>query len=65
MEMDGVAGAGIYCEHFANYLSLGTSKNAFDGEVEAIKVAVDHLMLAPLSQSRGRLSSSLILRLQF
>ena len=38
--MDGVAEAGIYCEHFANYLSLGTSKSAFDREVEAIKVAL-------------------------
>ena len=47
MEMDGVAGAGIYCEHFANYLSLGTSNNAFDGEIEAIKVAVDHLDACP------------------
>ena len=36
IEVDRVAGGGIYCEHLAHYLSLGTSKSAFDGEVESI-----------------------------
>ncbi|XP_015915700.2 uncharacterized protein [Parasteatoda tepidariorum] len=47
LEMDGVAGAGIFCEHFSHYLSLGTAKTAFDGEVEAIKVALTHLNTHP------------------
>ncbi|XP_015911532.2 uncharacterized protein [Parasteatoda tepidariorum] len=47
LEMDGVAGAGILCEHFSRYLSLGTAKTAFDGEVEAIKVALTHLNARP------------------
>ncbi|GFT88278.1 NRF domain-containing protein [Nephila pilipes] len=38
LEMNGVTGAGVYCEHFYHYLSLGTAKSAFDGEVKAIKV---------------------------
>ena len=52
IEMDGVAAAGIYCEHFAHYLSLETSKNAFHCEVEAIKIALVHLDSCPLSQSK-------------
>nr|XP_015922439.1 uncharacterized protein LOC107451003 [Parasteatoda tepidariorum] len=40
LEIDGVAGAGIYSEYFSHCLSLGTAKTAFDGEVEAIKVAL-------------------------
>ena len=47
IEMDGVARASIYCEHFAHYLSLGTSKRAFDGEVEAIKVVLEDLDTCP------------------
>ena len=47
IEKDGVAGAGIYCKHFAHYLSLGTYKSAFDGEVEAIKIALEHLDACP------------------
>ncbi|GFU32705.1 hypothetical protein NPIL_686011 [Nephila pilipes] len=38
--MSGVASAGVYCEHFSHYLSLGTAKSTFDGEVKAIKVAL-------------------------
>ncbi|XP_015926598.1 uncharacterized protein [Parasteatoda tepidariorum] len=47
LEMDGVTGAGIFCEHFSHYLLLGTAKTAFDGEVEAIKVASTHLNARP------------------
>ncbi|XP_015920769.2 uncharacterized protein [Parasteatoda tepidariorum] len=47
LEMDNIAGAGIYCEHFSHYLLLGTAKTAFDGEVEAIKVALTHLNARP------------------
>nr|XP_015919702.1 uncharacterized protein LOC107448864 [Parasteatoda tepidariorum] len=47
LEMDGVAGAGIYWEHFSHYLSLGTAKTAFDGEVEATKVVLTHLNARP------------------
>ena len=43
IEMDIVAIAGIYCEHFAHYFSLGTFKNAFDSDVDTIKVALAHL----------------------
>ncbi|GFU25028.1 RNase H domain-containing protein [Nephila pilipes] len=43
LEINGVAGAGVYCEHFSHYLLLETAKYAFDGEVEAIKVALTHL----------------------
>ncbi|XP_071041923.1 uncharacterized protein [Parasteatoda tepidariorum] len=47
LEIDDVAGAGIYCEHFSHYLSLGTAKTASDDEVEAIKVALTHLNARP------------------
>ena len=43
IEMDGVAGTGIYCELFAYYRSLGTSKSAFCSEIEPIKMALEHL----------------------
>ncbi|GFS82658.1 hypothetical protein NPIL_700701 [Nephila pilipes] len=42
-EMNGVTGSGVYCEHFSHYISLVTAKSAFDGEVEAIKVALTRL----------------------
>ncbi|GFT14281.1 hypothetical protein NPIL_195981 [Nephila pilipes] len=45
--MNGLAGAGVYCEYFPHYLSLGIAKSAFDGEVEAIKVALTHLKARP------------------
>ncbi|XP_042896340.1 uncharacterized protein [Parasteatoda tepidariorum] len=47
LEIDGAAGAGIFCEHFSLSLSLGTAKTAFDSEVEAIKVALTHLNARP------------------
>ncbi|GFT97527.1 hypothetical protein NPIL_357131 [Nephila pilipes] len=40
LEMNGVAGVGVYCEHFS---PLGTVKSAFDGEVEALT----HLNVRP------------------
>ncbi|GFT24087.1 RNase H domain-containing protein [Nephila pilipes] len=32
LEMNDVVGAGVYCEHFSHYLSLGTAKSIFEGE---------------------------------
>ncbi|GFT56321.1 hypothetical protein NPIL_579321 [Nephila pilipes] len=43
--MNGVTDAQVYCEYFSHYLSLGTAKSPFDGEVGAIKVA--HLNTYP------------------
>jgi len=34
------AGAGIHCEHFSCYMPLGQHSNAFDGEIEAIRIAL-------------------------
>ena len=42
IKMDDVAGASVYYEHFVHYLCLGTYKSAFDGEVEAVKIALEH-----------------------
>ncbi|GFS88207.1 hypothetical protein NPIL_609751 [Nephila pilipes] len=48
LEMNGVADAGIYCEHFTQCPTLGTAKSAFDGEAEAIKEVLTHLNARPL-----------------
>ncbi|GFU36230.1 uncharacterized protein LOC103524116 [Nephila pilipes] len=42
LEMNGVAVTGVYCKHFSHCLSLGTTKYAFDDEVEAIRVALTY-----------------------
>jgi len=46
-QMDGCinAGAGIYCELFSCYMSLGQHSTAFDGEMEAIRTALRLLNL--------------------
>ena len=39
------AGAGIYCEFFSSYMTLGQHSTAFDGEIEAIRTALRLLNL--------------------
>jgi len=39
------AGAGIYCELFSYYMPLGQHSTAFDGEIEAICIALRLLNL--------------------
>ncbi|GFU66441.1 hypothetical protein TNCV_3806841 [Trichonephila clavipes] len=40
-------GAGIQSEHFFLYLNLGTVKSTINGEVEAIRVTLQHLNAHP------------------
>ncbi|GFY70773.1 hypothetical protein TNIN_271351 [Trichonephila inaurata madagascariensis] len=49
LELNGVAGVDIYCEHFSQYLSLGTAKTAFDGPVGTTGIA--HIPM-PIETSR-------------
>jgi len=46
-QLDGYiyAGAGIYCEPFSCYMSLGKYSNAFDGEIETVRTTLRLLNL--------------------
>lgn len=39
------AGAGVFCEHFAFYKAVGRDTTSFDGELEAILIALRQIMV--------------------
>ena len=45
----GKAGAGVHCELFSHYISVGENKTSFDGEIKAIHMALQQLLLRPLA----------------
>ena len=38
-----IAGAGVFCELFSFYSTVGQYKSAFDGEIEAVLIALKQL----------------------
>ena len=45
----GKAGAGVHCKLFSHYISVGENKTSFDGEIKAIHMALQQLLLRPLT----------------
>ena len=46
-KIDGKAGAGIHSELFSHYISVGNNRTSFDGEITAIAIALQQLLLRP------------------
>jgi len=46
-KIDGKAGAGIHSELFSHYISVGINRTSFDGEITAIAMALQQLLLRP------------------
>ena len=46
-KIGGKAGAGIHFELFSHYISVGSNGNSFDGEITAITMALQQLLLRP------------------
>lgn len=47
---ENLTGAGVTCTHFSFYQSLGTDTTNYDGEIEAIYIALRQLMNLPLNK---------------
>jgi hypothetical protein len=41
-KIDGKAGAGIHSELFSHYISVGSNRTSFDGEITAMTMALQH-----------------------
>ena len=52
-KIDGRAGAGIHSELFSHYISVGNNRTSFDGEVTAIAIALQQLLLRPTTFKRA------------
>jgi len=48
-KIDGKAGAGIHLELFSHYISVGSNRTSFDGEITAIAMALQQLLLRPMT----------------
>ena len=46
-KIGGKAGAGIHSELFSHYISVGSNRTSFDGEITAITMALQQLLLRP------------------
>jgi hypothetical protein len=51
-KIDSKAGAGIYSELFSHYISVGSNRTSFDGEITAIAMALQQLLLRPTAFKR-------------
>lgn len=46
------AGAGVFCDQFSAYASVGSCASAYDGEVEALRVALTQLFYSQVKQTK-------------
>jgi len=46
-KIDGKAGAGSHSKLFSHYISVGSNRTSFDGEITAIAMALQQLLLRP------------------